>query len=78
MGEASYILGIRIFRDRKNKMIDLSQASYIDKVLEHFAMTDAKSGAQCNSQFSVTSEQWFWDHKSEVGRKFILILFYGL
>ncbi|KAK6115898.1 hypothetical protein DH2020_008167 [Rehmannia glutinosa] len=33
LGEASYVLGIRIFRDRKNKQIALSQASYIDKIL---------------------------------------------
>ncbi|KAL5563191.1 hypothetical protein UlMin_032938 [Ulmus minor] len=35
LGEASYVLGIRIFRDRKNKMLALSQASYIDKILEN-------------------------------------------
>ncbi|KAA3488166.1 gag/pol protein [Gossypium australe] len=32
--------------DRKNKMIALSQASYIDKVLEHITMTDAKPDTQ--------------------------------
>ena len=30
LGEASYGLEIRLFRDRRNKMIALSQASYID------------------------------------------------
>ena len=33
LGEESYILGIQIIRDRKNKLLALSQASYIDKVL---------------------------------------------
>ena len=33
LGEASYILGIQIIRDRKNKLLALSQASYSDKVL---------------------------------------------
>ena len=33
LGEASYILGIQIIRDRKNKILALSQASYIDNVL---------------------------------------------
>ena len=33
LGEASYILGIQIIRDRKNKLLALYQASYIDKVL---------------------------------------------
>ena len=31
--EASYVLGIKIYRDRKNKLLVLSQASYVDKVL---------------------------------------------
>ena len=31
LGEATYILGIQIFRDRKNRTLSLSQASYIDK-----------------------------------------------
>ena len=33
LGEASYILGIQIIRDLKNKLLALSQASCIDKVL---------------------------------------------
>ena len=33
LGEASYILGIQIIRDRKNKLLALSKATYIDKVL---------------------------------------------
>ncbi|KAG8490793.1 hypothetical protein CXB51_013999 [Gossypium anomalum] len=34
LGKASYILGIQIPRDRKNKMIALSQVLYIDKTIE--------------------------------------------
>jgi hypothetical protein len=44
MGEASYVLGIRIFRDRNNRLLALSQAAYIDKVLERFAMANSKGG----------------------------------
>ena len=44
LGEASYILGIQIIRDRKNKLLELSQASYIDKVLARFSMQDSKRG----------------------------------
>ena len=44
LGEASCVLGIQIFRDRKNKLLALSQASYIDKVLIKFAMQDSKKG----------------------------------
>ena len=43
-GEASYILGIQIIRDRKHKLLALSQASYIDKVLARFSMQDSKKG----------------------------------
>jgi hypothetical protein len=44
LGEASYILGIKLHRDQKNRMIGLSQAAYIDKVLVRFAMQDYKKG----------------------------------
>ena len=46
LGEASYVLGIRIFQDRKNKMLGLSQASYINKILEKYRMQDSKKGQQ--------------------------------
>ena len=46
LGEASYVLRIELFRDRKNRMIVLSQVSYIDKVLERFSMKDFKKGVQ--------------------------------
>ena len=39
MGEASYILGMRIQQDRSKKMLYLSQEEYIDKVLQRFNMT---------------------------------------
>ena len=42
LGEASHILGIKLHRDRKNRMISLSHAAYKDKVLEQFAMQDSK------------------------------------
>ena len=44
LGEASYILGIKLHRDRSNRMLGLSQASYIDKIPERFSMTNSKKG----------------------------------
>ena len=44
LGEANFILGIKLWRDRKNKMLGLSQARYIDKVLERFSMQNSKKG----------------------------------
>ena len=34
LGEATYILGIKIYRDRSKRLIGLSQYTYIDKVLK--------------------------------------------
>ncbi|KAK9178200.1 hypothetical protein WN943_027390 [Citrus x changshan-huyou] len=42
--EASYILGIKLLRDRKNKTLALSQAVYIDKILARFSMENSKTG----------------------------------
>ena len=42
MGEAAYILGVKISRDRSRKLLSLSQESYINKVLERFKMQDCK------------------------------------
>ena len=44
MGEANFILGIKLWRDRKNKMLGLSQVGYIYKVLERFSMQNSKIG----------------------------------
>ena len=38
IGEASYVLGIEIHRDRSKKILGLSQKSYINKILERFNM----------------------------------------
>ena len=34
LGEAAYILGINIYRDRSRRLIGLSQSTYLDKVLK--------------------------------------------
>jgi hypothetical protein len=44
LGEATYILGIRIYRDRSRRLIGLSQDTYIDKVLKRFSMEQSKKG----------------------------------
>ncbi|KAI3751757.1 hypothetical protein L2E82_22848 [Cichorium intybus] len=44
LGEAAYILGIRILRDRKIKLIGLSQCTYLEKVLKRFNMENSKRG----------------------------------
>jgi hypothetical protein len=45
LGEAAYILGIKIYRDRQRRLIGLSQSTYLDKVLKRFRMDKAKKGS---------------------------------
>ena len=44
LGKANIILGIKFKQDRKNRMLGLSQAGYIDKVLERFSTQNSKKG----------------------------------
>ena len=44
LGEAAYILGIKIYRDKSKRLIGLSQSTYLDKVLKRFRMEDSKKG----------------------------------
>ena len=43
MGEATYVIGIEIFRNRSQGMLGLSQKSYINKVLERFRMQNCSA-----------------------------------
>ena len=44
LGEAAYILGIKIYRDRSKRLIGLSQDTYIDKVLKWINMEEERKG----------------------------------
>ena len=44
LGEAAYILGIKIYRDRSRRLIGLSQSMYLDKILKKFNMDQSKKG----------------------------------
>ncbi|RVW62715.1 Retrovirus-related Pol polyprotein from transposon TNT 1-94 [Vitis vinifera] len=44
MGEANYVIGIEIFRDRSRGVLGLSHKGYIDRVLERFNMQSCSSG----------------------------------
>ncbi|VFR01310.1 unnamed protein product, partial [Cuscuta campestris] len=45
LGDSSYALGIRIYRDRSRKLLGLSQSTFIDKVLARFSMSESKRGS---------------------------------
>ena len=42
LGEAAYILGIKIYGDRSRRLIGLPQSTYLDKVLKKFKMDQKK------------------------------------
>jgi hypothetical protein len=68
LGEAAYILGIKIYRDRSRRLIGLSQSTYLDKILKKFRMDESKIGflhmlpgktlSKTQSPATVTSNIW--------------------
>ncbi|GKC15968.1 retrotransposon protein, putative, ty1-copia subclass [Tanacetum coccineum] len=44
LGDATYILGIKIYKDRSKHIIGLSQDTYLDKILKIFKMKNFKKG----------------------------------
>jgi hypothetical protein len=46
LGEASWLLGMKITRDRTRKILELSQARMIENVLERFDMTQCRTSAE--------------------------------
>ena len=44
MGETSYVIGMKIDRDRFQEILRLSQETYINKILEKFRMKDCSPG----------------------------------
>ncbi|GKA75207.1 retrotransposon protein, putative, ty1-copia subclass [Tanacetum coccineum] len=44
LGDAAYILGIKIYHDRSKRLIGLNQSAYIEKILKRFYMENSKRG----------------------------------
>ena len=44
LGEAAYILGMKIYRDRSKRLLGLSQSMYIGTMLKRFSMKNSKKG----------------------------------
>ena len=44
LGEVQYIIRIKFLRDCKNRKVELSQATYIDKLLVKYVMQDSNMG----------------------------------
>nr|GEV88178.1 hypothetical protein [Tanacetum cinerariifolium] len=81
LGEATYIFGIKIIRDRSKRLIALSQSAYLEKILKKFWMENSKKGytpmmektdykkSQRNKTPSETDKD---DTKSQTGYVFVL------
>src|SRR3954465_5009998 len=57
LGEAAYILGIKIYRDRSRRLLALSQRTFLEKILKRFNMDNTKRGlltVMKGSKLSVT------------------------
>ncbi|GJT30935.1 retrotransposon protein, putative, ty1-copia subclass [Tanacetum coccineum] len=44
LGDATYILGIKIYHDRSKRLIGLCQSAYIEKILKSYYMENSKRG----------------------------------
>ena len=44
LGEAAYILGIKIYRDRSRRLIRFSMSTYLYKILKEFKNGSVKEG----------------------------------
>nr|GEV49668.1 hypothetical protein [Tanacetum cinerariifolium] len=42
--EAAFIFGIKIYKDRSKRLIELSQSAYMDKILKRYKMDNSKRG----------------------------------
>jgi hypothetical protein len=57
LGEATYIRGIKIYRDRSQRLTGLSQSTYIDKVIRRFSMQNSKRGSLPMAHGTVLNKQ---------------------
>ena len=78
MGETVYILGIRIYRDRLDKLIGLCQDTYSDKALHMSNMQDSKKGfVQMTLGITLSKTQCLSTH-AEQGRMRVRLLLKAL
>ncbi|GKC06803.1 hypothetical protein Tco_0998413 [Tanacetum coccineum] len=59
LGDAAYILGIKIYRDRSKRLIGLNQSAYIEKILKRFYMENSKRGTiQMQEKLKLSDAHW--------------------
>ncbi|GJR86483.1 retrotransposon protein, putative, ty1-copia subclass [Tanacetum coccineum] len=63
LGEAAYILKIKIYRDRSKQLISLCQSPYIEKILKRYFMENSKCGTipmQEKLKLSKSQDELHW------------------
>lgn len=71
MGEASYILGVKITRDQSRRFLSLSQETYLKKILERFGMQDCKpidTPVEKNASLSISMSPKTEEEKDKIAR----------
>nr|GFB80231.1 hypothetical protein [Tanacetum cinerariifolium] len=72
LGEAAYILGIKIYGDRSKRLIGLCQSDYIEKILKRFYMENSKRGSILMQEKLKLSKSQDASILAETGYVFIL------
>ncbi|GJV02100.1 retrotransposon protein, putative, ty1-copia subclass [Tanacetum coccineum] len=67
LGEAAYILGIKIYRDRSLRLIGLNQSAYIDKILKKFNMQNSKNRVH-KARCGVLPQTWSRRYQQNPGK----------
>ena len=66
LGESSYILGMKIYRDRSKRMLGISQSTYIETVLKKFSMEnydDNQTFISCSAKISFSIRRMLSTYK---------------
>jgi hypothetical protein len=66
MGEASYVLGIKITRDRNSKLLYLDQENYLDKIFKRFNMLECNPVSTPVSKGTVLTKEMCPTQEEEV------------
>ena len=61
MGEASYVIGIKIHRNKAKKNLGLSQKIYIKKLLERFKINDCFIAVSIVKGDKFSLNQYLWN-----------------
>jgi len=72
LGNAEWVLGMKISRNRKEKVLQLDQSQYIDKMLSEFDMSDSKACTtpeECNQRLTRQDSPQTEAQQADMARK---------